>query len=144
MRLKASNVPGVLEVHGIKPSPQRLAAARYILCTDDHPSADQVWKKARKTLPGLSRASVYNTLNLLVRKGLVRRYAVSGGGVVFDASVGKHHHFIDENSGRIHDVPWQAVEVSGIDKLSDFAVREYHVVMRGRRTAMGRRTRKRP
>jgi Fe2+ or Zn2+ uptake regulation protein len=138
---KPANLPGLLELRGIKASQQRLAVARYILYTNDHPSADQVWMKARKALPRVSRASVYNTLNLLVRKGLIRRYAVSGGGVVFDANVGEHHHFIDEDSGRVHDVPWQAVEVSGIDKLKDFEVREYHVVMRGRLTAMSGRRR---
>lgn len=133
MRVEPSSVPQVLQARGIRPSPQRLAVARYILCTGDHPSADQVWKKARQALPALSRASVYNTLILLASKGLIRRYALTGGAVVFDANVGEHHHFIDEDSGRIHDLPWPAVEVSGIDKLSDFEVNEYHVVMRGRR-----------
>ena len=139
MRVKRLNVSEVLQAHGIRPSPQRLAVARYVLCTGDHPSADQAWKQARNTLPGLSRASVYNTLNLLVRKGLIRPYAVSGGGVVFDANVGNHHHFIDEDSGRVHDLPCQAIEVSGIDKLANFEVRDYHVVMRGRRIAARRR-----
>jgi Fur family transcriptional regulator, iron response regulator len=133
MRLKNSDLAWFLESRGIRPSPQRLAVARYILYTREHPSADKVWTKVSAELPGISRASVYNTLNLLVGKGLIRRYAVSGRGAVFDANVHDHHHFVEEDSGRVHDLPWDCVAVSGIDRLRDFEVREYHVVMRGRR-----------
>ena len=81
----------------------------------------------------ISRATVYNTLNLFVRKGLIRQFVLTEGNVVFDANVERHHHFIDERSGRIYDVPWDAIGVDRVDSLSDFEVREYHVVMRGRR-----------
>jgi len=62
------------------------------------------------------------------------------GKVVFDPNVEPHHHFIDEATGAIHDVPWQALEVRRIDSLKGYDVREYQVVMRGR-TAESRRQR---
>ena len=133
MRFTTSDLATVLNARGIRSSAQRLAIAQYILCTGEHPSADKVWAKVKEAFPSVSRASVYNTLNLFVAKGLIRRLVLSGGGVVFDANVADHHHFIDQHSGRIHDVPREAVGVSGIDNLKDFDVREYHVVMRGRR-----------
>jgi Fe2+ or Zn2+ uptake regulation protein len=123
----------LLRKHGIQPSAQRIAVAEYVLDTLDHPSADQVWDRVRRRFPTLSRATVYNTLNLFVRKGLLRELVLAEGRVVFDPKVEPHHHFIDERTGRIHDVPWDAVRVSRIDSLRGFDVREYQVVMRGRR-----------
>jgi Fe2+ or Zn2+ uptake regulation protein len=122
-----------LREHGIQPSAQRVAVADYVLHTDEHPSADQVFAKVRKTFPMLSRATVYNTLNLFVDKHLLRELVLAEGRVVFDPKTDAHHHFIDESTGRIHDIPWQAVKVSQLDRLKGYEVSEYQVVIRGRR-----------
>jgi Fe2+ or Zn2+ uptake regulation protein len=122
-RLRAANV---------QPSAQRVAVAAYVLDTDDHPTADQVWSRVRRNFPMISRATVYNTLNLFVKKGLLRQFVFGDGRTVFDAIVGRHHHFVDERSGRIHDIPWESLSVSRLDALSGFEVRDYHVVVSGR------------
>ena len=123
----------LLRQAGLQPTPQRLAVARYVLATTSHPTAEQVLEKARRECPTLSRATVYNTLARLSERGLVRSQAIKEGAVVFDARVQKHHHFIDEATGKIHDVPWDALVVSGEKNLPHYSVREYQVVMRGRR-----------
>jgi Fe2+ or Zn2+ uptake regulation protein len=122
-----------LRGRGIQPTAQRLAVARFVLETQAHPTADEVWERVRQRSPTLSRATVYNTLNLFVEKGLLRMQAVREGAVVFDPLVTRHHHFIDEETGEIHDVPWDAVKVSGEGTLRGFEVRDYQVVMRGRK-----------
>jgi Fur family transcriptional regulator, iron response regulator len=122
-----------LRGRGIQPSPQRLAVAEYVLRTRSHPSADQVWARVRGRQPSLSRATVYNTLNLLVEKGLLSRLVLAEGRVVFDPHVDHHHHFIDEETGEIHDVPWEAVDVRRVSEIEGLEVREFQVVMRGRR-----------
>ncbi|HXZ23715.1 MAG TPA: transcriptional repressor [Methanomassiliicoccales archaeon] len=121
-----------LKEHDIQPSAQRMAIAEYVLSTTDHPSADQVWARVKRTFPMLSRATVYNTVNLFVAKGLLRQLVLAEGKVVFDPKVESHHHFIDDGTGAIHDVPWQALEVRKIDALRGYEVREYEVVMHGR------------
>jgi Fe2+ or Zn2+ uptake regulation protein len=123
----------ILKNHDIQPSAQRVAVAQYVLHTDEHPSADEVWIRVRKRFPQISRATVYNTLNLFVAKGLLRQCVITEGRVVFDPKTDDHHHFIDEDSGRIHDVPWDAIKVSNVAKLPGFEVRNYQVVMRGKR-----------
>ncbi len=127
-----------LRQHGIQPSAQRVAVADFVLHTDAHPSADQVFSKVRRTFPMLSRATVYNTLNLFVEKGLLRELVLAEGRVVFDPKTDAHHHFIDETTGRIHDIPWEAVKVSRIDRLAGYDVSEYQVVIRGRRRSSAR------
>ena len=106
--------------------------ARYVLETCEHPTADKVWSRVKRAFPMISRATVYNTLNLFVKKGLLRQFVINEGKTVFDANVGMHHHFVDEQSGRLYDIPWEALAVSKVDSLDGFEVREYHVVVRGR------------
>ena len=120
-----------LSRHGIQPSAQRLAIARYVLATTAHPSADRVCDEVRVDIPMISRATVYNTLNLFVRKGLLKQLVLAEGKVVFDPNVEPHHHFIDEASGTIHDVAWDALDVRKIETLRGAQVREYQVVLRG-------------
>lgn len=122
----------ILRSYGINPSAQRVAIARYVLETRDHPSADEVWTRVRQTFPMVSRATVYNTLNLFVAKGLLREFVLTEGRVVFDSNTEEHHHFIDQETGRIFDVAWNAVRVCDVECLPQFDVTEYQVVMRGK------------
>ena len=122
-----------LAAYGIQPTPQRIAVAEYILKTVNHPTADQVWMNVRDRCPTLSRATVYNTLNLFAEKGLLKTQALKEGVVVFDPRVAPHHHFIDEETGNVLDIPWDAVKVTGEKSLQGLEVREYQVVLRGRR-----------
>jgi Fur family iron response transcriptional regulator len=128
-----SRIRDALLSHGIQPSAQRLAVAEVVLDTDRHPSADEVHEAARHKLATLSRATVYNTLNLFVEKGLLRALTVTSGRVVFDPLTTPHHHFIDEVTGRIYDLPWNALDVRHIEALEGFEVHDYQVVIRGRR-----------
>jgi Fur family iron response transcriptional regulator len=122
-----------LRKHKIQPTPQRIAVAGAILRARIHASADEIWKAVKKSCPTISRATVYNTLNLLVEKKILKTQIIKEGKVVYDPCIEPHHHFIDEETGEIHDVPWSALKVSGESSLPDFEVLEYQVVMRGRK-----------
>ncbi len=126
-------VIALLREHGIQPTPQRIAVAQGVLGDGTHPSAQRVWERVRRRRPAVSRATVYNTLNLFAAKGLLKVQALSEGTVAFDPHVAPHHHFIDRETGAIFDVPWDAVQVSGQASLAAFEVQEYQVVMRGRK-----------
>ena len=125
------DVVQILEEHDIKPTAQRVSIPEYVLRTQEHPSADKVWAVVGENFPAISRATVYNTLNLFVEKGILRALHLSADSVVFDPNVETHHHFIDEETGAIHDVPWDKVQVCNIDSLREFEVHDYQVVMRG-------------
>jgi Fur family iron response transcriptional regulator len=128
-----SDLIALLRSVGLQPTPQRLAVARFVLGATSHPTADQVLAKARKECPTLSRATVYNTLARLAERGLLRPQTIREGVVVFDAHTERHHHFIDDATGRIYDVPWEALSVTGEKALDEFDIRDYQVVMRGRK-----------
>ncbi|MEM9691742.1 MAG: Fur family transcriptional regulator, partial [Myxococcota bacterium] len=117
---------------GIRPSAQRLAIADYVLQTDHHPSADRVYDEVRSRVPMVSRATVYNTLNLFVDKGLLRRFYITDGRVAFDCNTAPHHHLVDE-TGAVHDISPRDLRVEGVADLQDFDVHDVHVVLHGRR-----------
>ncbi len=122
-----------LRSRGIAPTPQRIAVAEFVLRTHEHPTADAVWDRVRERMPTVSRATVYNTLNLFVEKGLLRTQVLKEGTVVFDPHVERHHHFVDEKTGEIVDIPWSALRVAGANALDGFGIRDFQVVLRGTR-----------
>jgi Fe2+ or Zn2+ uptake regulation protein len=128
-----------LERAGIRPSAQRVAIAAYVLDTEDHPTADQVWNRVKADFPMVSRATVYNTLQTFREHGLVQQLVLAEGSVVFDPKTEPHHHFVDDETGAIQDIPWQALRVGKVDELEGIDVREYMVVVRGRRKTGRRR-----
>src|SRR5262245_22698847 len=131
--LSQTQNPQPLRARGLPPAAPPVAGAPDGAAPHTHPGADTVWARVKRGFPMISRATVYNTLNLLVRKGLLRELVLAEGKVVFDPNLERHHHFVDERTGAISDVPWEAVKVSRVESLPGFQVRDYQVVMRGRR-----------
>lgn len=135
MSIYMEDVVERLRDRGIQPSAQRIAIASYVLGTDEHPTVEQVLERVRENFPYVSRATVYNTLNLFVERGLLRRLVLAPGRVVYDPRVEPHHHFLDEESGQVFDVPWEALQVTGVEGLKGLQVEDYQVVLRGRRAS---------
>jgi Fe2+ or Zn2+ uptake regulation protein len=129
----ARDIVELLTAHGIQPSAHRVAVAQYVLTTKDHPSADRVWARVKERFPMISRATVYNTLNLFVQKDLLRELHLAPDSVVFDPKMERHHHLIDDETGTIHDIDWSQVEVRKVDSVANFDVSDYQVVMHGRK-----------
>ncbi len=63
----------------------------------------------------------------------MRELALAEGRVVYDPKTERHHHFIDEATSAISDLPWDALKVSKVESLAGVQVSEYQVVVRGRR-----------
>jgi Fe2+ or Zn2+ uptake regulation protein len=132
--MSVREIISLLRRHGIQVTPQRIAVAESVLSATTHPTAEAVWGSVKLTHPTISRATIYNTLNLFVEKRLLKTHQLAEGITVFDPNVEVHHHFIDEETGEVHDIPWDAIKVIGPRSLPGFEVIEYQVVMRGRKT----------
>ena len=100
----------LLNKHGVKPTPQRAVIAQYLMSTMSHPTADEVFQAVENTLPvSLSRATVYNTLNTLVEKGVIREVVTEAGKARYDANISDHHHFVDIETGQVMDVTLEEI-----------------------------------
>ena len=106
---------------GLRPTTHRVAVARFVFNTSSHPSADEVLNSVRRHCPTISRATVYNALDLFVKKGLLRKRLLKPGAEVFDPLMDAHHHFIDETTGAIFDVPLDACKIQPTAALGEEA-----------------------
>jgi Fur family transcriptional regulator, iron response regulator len=97
---------------GIRPTAQRVRIASLLLCAPQHLSAEQILANLRDAGARVSKATVYNTLNLFASHGLIRLLSVDGTRAWFDSNVDAHYHFHDTSSGALIDVPVPEVEFS--------------------------------
>lgn len=97
---------------GIRPTAQRMQIASLLLAAPQHLSAEQILAYLRGTGARVSKATVYNTLNLFASRGLIRQLCVDGARAWFDSNIGPHYHFHDLDSGRLIDVPIPDVQFS--------------------------------
>lgn len=105
-----------LRQHGINPTMQRRVIAELLLARKQHLTADQVLSRLRERGHGVSKATVYNTLGLFARKGLVRELTIDPRRVVYDSNPRPHHHFYDLDTGELTDIPESSVEVSRLPR----------------------------
>ncbi len=97
---------------GIRPTAQRVRIASLLLSSPQHLSAEQILASLRGAGARVSKATVYNTLNLFAGHGLIRQLSVDGSRAWFDSNVDAHYHFHDLTSGALIDVPVPDVEFS--------------------------------
>ncbi len=91
--------------HNLRCTKQRRALYEALVQTKTHPTAEELFRAVKPTTSGLSRATVYNTLEALSRVGLVQRLASSNGCARYDADTSEHLHVCLRGSGEIRDVP---------------------------------------
>jgi Fur family iron response transcriptional regulator len=118
-----------LQACGIRVTAQRLQIAQLLLTAPQHLSADQVAEALLRAGTRVSKATVYNTLNLFAAHGLVRQLSLDAQRSWYDSNVQAHYHFHDETSGALTDValpevqfarlpaPPPGMEVAGIDMV---------------------------
>jgi Fur family iron response transcriptional regulator len=102
----------LLEHRGVLPTPQRLDIAELILARPRHMSADQILATMRAGGARVSKATVYNTLNLFRERGLLRTVEVDPARVYYDSTSEPHHHFYNVDTGELIDIPLDAVELT--------------------------------
>lgn len=103
-----------LREHGIGPTRQRVRIAEAMLGAPQHLSADQVMAEVNRTRPPVSKATVYNTLRLFTRNGLLREVVIDPTRIYYDSTTEPHHHFYNPRTGELVDIPAGALAVTGL------------------------------
>ncbi len=93
---------------------QRAHVFEALLATDQHPTAEEVYRKIKPTVPTVSLATVYKALDALVRCGLAQKLTNGDGSARFDADVTAHPHLRDLTTGRILDLPHSVADGLGL------------------------------
>jgi len=89
---------------GFRFTPQREHVYNVLLEERDHPTAEQVFLRAKKGMPDISMATVYNCLDALVKCGLAKQVTLDRGAMRFCPNMHEHCHFYCESCGGVYDI----------------------------------------
>ena len=111
------DILSLLEHRDILPTPQRIEVAEVLLERPQHLSADQIIDRLKQGGSRVSKATVYNTLNLFCSRGLVREVMVDPERKYYDSTTHPHHHFYNVDTGELTDIPDDQVRFCDLPEL---------------------------
>ncbi|MGC9105321.1 MAG: Fur family transcriptional regulator [Thermoprotei archaeon] len=77
MQMEEERIAEILRKHDLKATPQRIAVLK-VLLNGGHYTGEQIYGEVKKKEPSISLSTVYNTLEVLERSGLVRSFEFMG------------------------------------------------------------------
>jgi Fur family peroxide stress response transcriptional regulator len=120
-----------LRTGGFRHTPQRRHVYEVLLRKRDHPTADEVFLRAKQAMPGISMATVYNSLDALVRSGLVRQVTVERGGARFCPNMREHCHFYCDVCEQVFDIELRPGSVQTIPVPRGFKAARFDIAVHG-------------
>jgi Fur family transcriptional regulator, peroxide stress response regulator len=129
--MDAEAIKRSLESSGLRCTPQRYAVMSFLMGSDEHPTAAEIFEAVNRVDPRSSRATTYNNLRDLVEAGLVREVAVEGRAARFDAKGMRHYHFVCDRCGSVEDMEWYDVPKPASGSLGRRILRECELIFRG-------------
>lgn len=103
----------------IKPTTKRVEIAHYMLQKPQHLSADEILSGLSNGNSRVSKATVYNTLALFVKKRLIREVLINRERAFYDSNSAPHHHLYNVDTGTLSDIDVDMVSIEGIPNLPD-------------------------
>ncbi len=116
-----------LKNNDIKPSLQRIQIFQYLLNATNHPSVDEIYSDLHKTIPTLSKTTVYNTLKIFIEKKLVNEILEEKENR-YDAIQEPHGHFKCINCENIYDFEYDYK----IEQLKEFDIESIQFYIKGK------------
>ena len=130
MNYLLKNIADTLTKNNIRPSFQRIKVLEYLISNQHHPNVDRIFKDLQSEVPTLSKATIYNTLNLFVKAGLVRVLTIEDKETRYDIVTETHGHFKCEECGTIFNFEVD-LELLATDELAGFKVVDRNVYFKG-------------
>ncbi len=117
---------------GISPSRPRVAILGYLRKHYTHPTADEIFRDLRGSVPTLSLTTVYNTLKLFSEKGLCLSLTINEKQVCYDGQTFPHGHLLCNKCGKIHDIVQEIVSPVPVeDYINGHCIKEVHYYYKG-------------
>ncbi|HEV2437126.1 MAG TPA: transcriptional repressor [Verrucomicrobiae bacterium] len=120
-----------LNTGGFRFTPQRQQVYDVLLHKRDHPTAEEVFIRAKKQMPEISHATVYNCLDALVECGLVRQVQLDRGATRFCPNMHEHCHFYCDVCDTVYDVDLPAKPQPGVSLPKGFKAERYEIAIHG-------------
>lgn len=118
-----------LSEHGLKVSEQRIQILDYLIRSESHPTADEIYRQLTDQNPVLSRATVYNTLNTFVGTGVIHALDLRDSETRYDARIKEHGHFRCRLCNRIYNFDIDEALLDIV--LPGYVIEEHSLTLRG-------------
>ena len=125
------NLVSILNEKNINASLPRIEILDYLYTSMSHPNIDEIYSVLSSKMTSLSKATVYNTLELFAKKGLVNNLYIENNEVRYDVRTERHGHFKCIKCGRIYDFEVYDVETELKEDNEDFKILSEEVNYRG-------------
>jgi len=112
-----------LKSSGVSPTNQRVEIAQALFARPQHLSAEQIMQMVNEESDSkASKATIYNTLGLFAKKGLIKEVIVDPSKVFYDSTVSQHFHFYNTDTGELTDIPAGAINIDNLPELPEGTV----------------------
>ena len=117
------DIKNKLKTAGVTPTSQRVDIAQVLFARPQHLSAEQVLNMVNENNHSTaSKATVYNTLGLFAKKGLIKELNVDPTKVFYDSNVSKHFHFFNVDTNELNDIPDDGIHFDKLPELPEGTV----------------------
>jgi len=121
-----------LKDKGVRFTPQRQAILEFLLATDIHPTAEDIYKQVKVKFPGVSLGTIYNTLNMLKEHGFILELTCGDMSSRFDGNPVNHYHAMCNRCGKVVDFPCDLVEMDKyVAEKTNFIINTHNLVFYG-------------
>ena len=124
----------ILKQNNLKVTPQRIMILKYLDSHRNHPTAEEIYSSLKKSIPSLSKTTVYNSLDTLKEHELIQTLSICGSEHRYDFKHDMHHHFLCNKCGRIYDIEFKCPNVKEIKQeieSSGHKIKEVHGYFKG-------------
>ncbi len=105
---------------------QRLAILAYLLRLDGHPTAEEIYEELKDQLPILSKATVYNTLQTLVKEDVLEELTIEKERARYQLVNGYHPHFFCTKCRKIFNLSANSTEIMDMDEIEGHKIEKRH------------------
>ena len=123
-----------LKLSGLRPTKQRLAICKILFDRSDtfHFTIENLKKIIEiDNKNKISLATLYNTVHAFKKKGFLKEILLNGNKTFFDTNTINHHHFYDEDAGKLFDIQNENILVSKVPQTpSGKKIKEIEVIVR--------------
>ncbi|HWC59316.1 MAG TPA: transcriptional repressor [Verrucomicrobiae bacterium] len=120
-----------LSTSGFRFTPQRQHVYDVLMEERDHPTAEEVFIRAKHEMPDISMATVYNCLDALVQCGMARQVNVDRGATRFCPNMREHCHFYCDSCAKVFDIDLPSEGPSGITLPKGFKAARFEIAIHG-------------
>jgi Fur family peroxide stress response transcriptional regulator len=119
-----------LATGGFRFTPQRQHVYEVLQGRRDHPTAEEVFIRAKREMPEISMATVYNCLDALVQCGMVRQVQLERGATRYCPNMREHCHYYCAECGSVFDVALPA-HAPSVPRPRGFKIDHYEIAVHG-------------